>query len=60
MYFVIPIGLRQACAICLLPSTLSESAVVTLSKKGQRRSFWKPSVAEGMSYFVDIQQVNIL
>jgi hypothetical protein len=48
----------MACGMMLLPTVLCESSVCTLSSgKGKRRAFWKPSVAEGMSYFVDLQKV---
>ncbi len=49
----------MASALALLPTVLTESAVATLSSgKGKRRSFWKPSVAESMSYFIDLQKVS--
>ena len=52
-------GICEACAVPLLPSVLTESSVLTLSKKGKRKNFWKPSVAESISSFVDIQMVGI-
>jgi hypothetical protein len=50
-------GTKMACCLTLLPSYLSEKSVATLSKGVKRRSFWKPSTAESMSHFVDIQNV---
>lgn len=47
----------MACSLALLPSFLSEQSVVTLAK-GKRRSFLKPSTAESMQFFVDIQKVS--
>ena len=46
--------------LLLLPTLLPESAVTTLSaRKGKKRSFWKPSVAEVMAQFINIKKVAI-
>jgi hypothetical protein len=50
----------MACTLTLLPTLLTESSVTTLSSgKGRKRSFWKPTLAESMAYFVDIQKVGL-
>lgn len=51
---------KMSCGLLLLPTILTEAAVATLSSgKGKKRSFWKPSAAESMSYFIDIQRVSV-
>src|SRR6218665_207636 len=48
-------------ALILLPSLLPEPSVATLSSgKGKNRAYWKPSVSESMSYFIDVQKVLLL
>ena len=50
----------MACVLILLPSILTEPAVATLSGcKARKRSFWKPSAAESMNFFIDLQQVFV-
>ena len=45
-------------ALALLPTLLPESAVAsTGGGKGRKRTYWKPSIAESMSFFVDVQKV---
>lgn len=48
-------------AMIMLPGLLPESSVAsTGGGKGRKRSMWKPSVAESMSFFVDVQKVWIV
>jgi hypothetical protein len=56
---LLTVATQQACAAVLLPIILTESCVVAVGKKGKRRSFRKPSVADSMRYFFDIQQIYI-
>ena len=51
-------GKRTAVTLVLLPSFLTELSVVALLK-GKQRNFWKPSAAESMTHFVDLQKVKL-
>ncbi len=47
-------------AFLFLPVLLPESGTsCTQSKKGKKRSIWKPSLVESMEYFIDVQKVNM-
>jgi hypothetical protein len=43
-------------ALLMLPTLLAEGSVHSQQKKG----YWKPSVAESMEHFVDLQKVHII
>jgi hypothetical protein len=46
-------------SLVLLPLLLPESSVATMTKgKGKKRSYFKPTMAESMAWFVDIQKVG--
>lgn len=49
---------KMACSLALLPFFLPpEQFLATLTVKGKKRSYWKPSTADSMLYFIDIQKV---
>ena len=59
-YFLLSyyIDAAEVGAMVLLPTILTESYGATLSSgKGKKKTIWKPSVAETMSHFIDIQKV---
>lgn len=57
MFAFVATGL--AVALLLLPMLLSESQVAVTGGRGRKRTYWKPSVAESMSFFIDVQLVPL-
>lgn len=46
-------------ALYTLPLLLPEACIAVKNKPGSRkRSTWKPSVIETMTYFIDVQKVD--
>jgi hypothetical protein len=61
MFFCIDMfsDLKMTAALYTLPLLLPEACVAVKNKLGSRkRTTWKPSVIETMTYFIDIQKVD--
>jgi hypothetical protein len=48
-----------AVVLLLLPMLLPESQVAVTGGRGRKGTYWKPSVAESMSFFIDVQLVQL-
>lgn len=56
--FVLCTDEQMAVSLMLLPLLLPESQITVASGKGRKRVHWKPSTAESMTFFVDVQAVT--